>query len=413
MGLGAVMPSSGPITYDGSLSTPNGQALNSLDHCRNLLNDLLETEPAEFGRKDLALLNLLCAPALPGSEHLNIPHCLAGLDSLTAFVKASTERNLYRFPTDADFGHSEPMWRMALLVTLVKRDFGAAYDPGVSADLADGRYSPFTDSRNVFIHGLLADDPSRRSGSCSSIPVLVAAIARRLGYPVGLAVNRRHVYARWDNGEGFCFNVEASNPAGMVSPPDEHYRVMHGPLTPEEERSGFYARSLYPAEEFSLFLKARVWCLHDAGRYAETLLWSARALQFAPDDPHFAQGAYAAADLAIKHRYRRKYPGRPIPPPERNEEFFFDVNEFLAVEERSLFLTIAAHHAESAGELDKARTCYEDACRQNFHGTTSSGTSSGSYGSTARGGETGRCCRRRTSASRGGSNCRAGRRTSS
>jgi tetratricopeptide (TPR) repeat protein len=117
-----------------------------------------------------------------------------------------------------------------------------------------------------------------------------------------------------------------------------------------------------------LFLKSRVWCLHDAGRYAETFLWSARALQFAPDDPHFAQDAYATADLAMKHRYRKKYPGRPIPPPERNEEFCFDLGEFLAIHERSLFLTIAAHHAESLGQLDKARTAFEEACRQNFHG---------------------------------------------
>lgn len=348
--------------------TSNGNAPNSLEHWQRLLDDLLETHPAEFGRKDFALLNLLCAPTLPGSEKLDIARCLARLDGLTAFVNASTERNLYRCPNDPDYGHSEPMWRMALLVTLVKRDFGAAYDPDVRADLDANRHSLFTDSRNVFIHGLLADDPQRRWGSCSSIPVLVAAIARRLRYPVGLAVTRRHIYARWDNGEGTCFNVEASNPLGMTVETDDLYRSFHGPMTSAEERSGFYVRSLYPAEEFSLFLKARVWCLQDAGRYAETLLWSARALQFAPDDPHFAQDAYASADLAIKHRYRKKYPTRPIPPPERNEEFFCNLGELLRVEERSLFLTIVAHHAEALGQPDRARTYYEEACRQNFHG---------------------------------------------
>ena len=181
----------------------------SIEQCRNLLNDLLETEPAELGRKDLGLLNLLCAPSLPGSENLDIPKCLARLDQLAGFVKASTERNLYRFKGDPDFGHSEPMWRMALLVTNVKLDFGAAYDPAVRADLErDGR-SPFADSRNAFIHGLLSDDAKRRWGSCSSIPVLVAAVARRLGYPVRLAVNRKHIWLRWDDGRGVSFNVTA------------------------------------------------------------------------------------------------------------------------------------------------------------------------------------------------------------
>jgi len=139
-------------------------------------------------------------------------------------------------------------------------------------------------------------------------------------------------------------------------------------LTAEEERSGFYIRSLSTAEEFALFLKSRVWSLHDAGRYDQTLLWSARSLQFSPDDPHFASSAYESADIAIKHRYRQKYPDRPIPLPERNEELFCNVGELLGIEERSLFFTIAAHRAESMGELNKARQSYVEAARQNFHG---------------------------------------------
>lgn len=340
----------------------------SIEHCRFLLDNLLEMDPWDFGRQDLALLNLLCAPSLPGSEGLDIARCLARLDELTAYVKASTERNLHRFPTDPDYSHSEPMWRMALLVTLIKYNFGVAYDPDVRTDLEAKRYSPFTDSRNVFIHGLLGDDPKRRWGSCTSIPVLVTAVARRLGYPVGLAVARRHVYARWDNGQGYSFNIEASNPAGMTVESDEYYRAMNGPMTPEEARNGHYVRSLFPAEEFALFLKTRVWCLTDSARYEETLLWSARALQLTPDDSVFAQGAYEAADHALKHRYRQKYPKRVIPPPERNREFFCDLGELLAVEERSLFFTIAAHHAERSGEFEKARSYLEDACRQNFYG---------------------------------------------
>jgi len=350
------------------VSKPEVDRLDTQEKCTLLVNDVFEMDPGEFGRWDLGLLNLLCAPALEGSENLDIPRCLERLDHLTAYVKAGTERNRHRFREDPDYGHCEPMWRMALLVTLVKRDFGAAYDPEVRADLEAKRYSPFTDSRNVFIHGLLADDPKRRWGCCSSIPVLVAAIARRLGYPVGLAVAGGHIYARWDNGGSMCFNIEASNAAGMTVQSDEDYRTIHGPLTAEQERSGFYLRTFYPAEEFAQFCKARVSCLCDTGRYAETFLWSARALQFAPDDSVFAQHAYEIADMAIKHRYRQKYPKRPIPPPERNEEFFFIIGEFTTMPERSQFLAIAAHCAERWGEIDKARDLYVEAARQNFFG---------------------------------------------
>lgn len=98
------------------------------------------------------------------------------------------------------------------------------------------------------------------------------------------------------------------------------------------------------------------------------MLWSARALQFSPVDPHFTGHAYEAADLAIKHRYRQKDPDRPLPPPERNHEFYSLLGEFLQIEERSLFLAIAAHHAESQGEIEKARQSHIEAARPNFHG---------------------------------------------
>jgi hypothetical protein len=215
---------------------------------------------------------------------------------------------------------------------------------------------------------MLGDDRNRRWGSCSSIPVLVAAVARRLGYPVGLATTARHIYARWDNGRGHSFNIEASNPMGMTVPDDEHYRQMHGGLSAKEQESGFYCRSLFPAEEFSLFCKARVCSLHDAARFNEALLWSARALQFSPDDPHFVHHAYATAMEGIRHRYRQKFPARSIPPMERNHEFFFRYDDVLSVEERSLFMAIAGHQAEATGEIEKARGLFIDAARQNFHG---------------------------------------------
>jgi hypothetical protein len=87
-----------------------------------------------------------------------------------------------------------------------------------------------------------------------------------------------------------------------------------------------------------------------------------------PDDPHFPRFARMTAELGIKSRYRKKYPSRPIPPPERGDEFFFNFGEMVSVPERSLFLTIAAHSEEAEGNLDKARDLYEDACRQNVYG---------------------------------------------
>lgn len=339
--------------------------LDTLEGCQRLFEDLLETPPEMFGRQDLALLNLLCAPTLPGSENLDIPKCLARLDRLTEFVRAATERSLPRSRSDPDYGHSEPMWRMAMLVTLVKRDFGASYSPSAKADLAAGIDAPFTDSREIFLHGLLDDDPKRRWGTCTSIPVLVAAVARRLRYPVGLSVSRRHVYARWEGG-GLCFNIEASNPMGMAVLPDEHYRNWPIKLPPEELKAGYYLRTLTPAEEFGVFLQDRFCCLRDAARYEECFLWAARALQFNPDEPHFADAAHMVIDMGLRHRLKRVHPEQKIPP--FDQPFLYNIGDLVRIEERSLVLTVTAHWQEAHGELEQARQTYEDACRQNFHG---------------------------------------------
>jgi len=356
-----------PVTFRSGFRPKVGDSLLGFPEGReSVLNELLETPPDEFGRLDLAVLNLLCASSLPGSENLDIPKCLSRLNRLTAFVKASTERNLHRLSTEQETGRSEANWRMGMLVTNVKRDFGASYSPSVRDDLLAGVEAPFSDSRESFIHGLLDDDPNRRWGTCASIPVLITAVARRLGYPVRLAVTRTHLYARWEGAE--CFNIEASNPAGMSVLPDDHYRGHGGGMTGEEEKSGFYLRALQPAEEFAVCLKARVACLRDAARYEETLLWSARALQFAPDDTYFAKGAHYVLDIALKHRLRIKHPERKIPPPEDPNPIFFNAGELLAPHELSLCMTIVAHFKESQGNLTEAREEYENACRHNFHG---------------------------------------------
>ncbi len=209
-----------------------------------------------------------------------------------------------------------------------------------------------TDSRHSFIHGLLDPDPSRRVGTCASIPVLVAAVARRLGYPVGIAVAGRHVFARWDGG-GVRFNIEASNPAGMTVQSDEEYRklIAWKGSTERELNRPYYLRTLTPAEEFGLFMALRVECLPYAARPDETLLWSARSLQFAPDDPATVRLASYTLDLAMKQRLWRT----ELPRSESVElagSSFFQVGHLLRLEGRSLYLTITAHQKETDGESD-------------------------------------------------------------
>jgi hypothetical protein len=330
-----------------------------------LLNILLEAPPEKIIEGcNIQLLNLLCADRLPGNEDIDIRGCLTRLDSLADYIKGSIERTYRVYGPSAQYSFSKQKTWMATLITRMKQGFGAAYSPSAKADLDAGVEAALTNASEIFINGLLHADPKRRLGTCASIPVLATAIARKLGYPVRLACAYRHRYCRWED-NGHSFNIEASNPMGMAVQSDEHYRQHRGGLPASVSHSTFHFRSLTPAEEFASFMQERVAVLRDAGRYDETFLWSARALQFAPDDPIFPYPAYLSADLALKHRLRIKHPEIKI---HDGHDFFYNIGDLLAPQECSLVETIVAHYRESQGQLKLAREAYEDSCRHNFHG---------------------------------------------
>jgi hypothetical protein len=371
-GVGTVTMTCHKTSQDRGVFEPRVNCAGSpkSETCRAMLGSLFESSPAALVRQDTVVLNLLCAVALPGSEELDVAKCVARVNRLAAFVKGGIERSLHRSSADPDYGHCEPMWRMAHLVTMVKRDFGAMYNPELRQHSPTTGGAPATSSRDIFIHGLLDDNRKRRHGTCASIPVLITAVARRLGYPVSLAAAGRHVYARW-HGHLAGFNIEASNPMGMTIPSDDEYWRDMAAATPAARQplSAYYLRMLTPGEEFALFMKNRVEYLIEAARFEDTLVWAARALQFAPDDPEFPYLAHYALNEALICRLRRIHPETSIPDQADPRRFVFNVGDLLRPAERRHFLTIVAHYKEAAGELDSARRLYEDACCQSLGGS--------------------------------------------
>ena len=177
--------------------------------------ELCALSPGNLAKCDIALMNLLCAEGLRGSETLNISECLARVDSWAGHLKNEIERNLYRYRADPGrFQNCEGRYRMGMLVTVLKQDLKVHYDDERSNNEPSEAF--FADASSAFINGMLGP---RRAGTCASIPVLVVALARRLGYPVKLVIARSHTFARWDDGKD-CFNIEASNGGGMIEHPD-------------------------------------------------------------------------------------------------------------------------------------------------------------------------------------------------
>ncbi|MGL4419853.1 MAG: hypothetical protein ACRCZF_04230, partial [Gemmataceae bacterium] len=273
------------------------------------LRDLLRTPIELVGELDIAERNLRCAEALPGADGLDVAGVLARLDEWAEVVCRATADNLHKFQSfPAHFDHSEPLWRMVALTMTLKDEFGIRYDPTLVRNM------DWRDSRHTFLHGLLCEN---RAGTCPSLPALVVAVGRRLGYPLFLVRAPAHLFCRWDDpATSVRFNVEY-NGTGMTDHPDEYYRRW-----PTEWPAGLieveaelprgresYLRSLTPAEETAEFLGLRGHCLEDNGRLSEAVAAYHWAMHFDPVYPGYRGFFRRACDNLVTASGR--VPGDP------------------------------------------------------------------------------------------------------
>ncbi len=235
-----------------------------------LLNTPIADLKSQLGKFDIAEVNLACAEGLAGSEDLDKKAHIETLDKWTQHIRRETERCLPQFYRDgAYYYNSLPYYKILMLVTVLHQDFGVGYNmdlvnSGILYDFTTTKFN--ASSKDVFVHGLLSD---KRAGSCASMPVLVVAIGRRLGYPLKLVGSKGHLFARWDSSTE-RFNIEASG-RGLNVYPDSHYRQWPVPMTKEEEQNYGYLRSLSPVAELVGFLYTRVMCLVEHKRYGEAI----------------------------------------------------------------------------------------------------------------------------------------------
>ena len=156
---------------------------------RLTLDDLLtlpiEQLKAELPKFDIAEVNLACAEGLAGSEDLDKKARLETLDKWTKHIRRETERCLPQFYRDRTYYYNSlPYYKILMLVTVLHQDFGVGYNmdlvnSGIMYDFTTTKFN--ASSKDVFVHGLLAD---KRTGSCASMPVLVVAIIATTNCPI-------------------------------------------------------------------------------------------------------------------------------------------------------------------------------------------------------------------------------------
>lgn len=227
--------------------------------------------PDELAKVDIARVNLLCATGLPGAEGLTpeaIETMLSRIDGWAERVRLETERHRHWLidPRHADkakhYGHSEARFRAEFLVDVLQNDIGIQYHDGFVP--ADEDVPPFKTSKETFLHGLLDhEDPKQTfGGNCVSLPVIYAAVGRRLGYPIKLVTSKEHVFCRW-MGEDHpnkawrdTFNFDGAG-KGYSIDPDEFYMTWPRESNEAEVEIFDWFKPLTPNQEMALFLLAR------------------------------------------------------------------------------------------------------------------------------------------------------------
>ena len=191
-----------------------------LDSGHVTISDLLSLDISDIETLDLAYVNLLCATGLPGAEDLDIDACLNRLRAWATRAGRMIDSHFHVYQQNpAAFDNSEPIWRMLALARFLKNECRISYHMDRAFSEPD-----WTDSRDLFLHGLLGP---QRHGTCVSLPVLLTSVSRRLDYPVGLSHAPGHIFSRWDamnhkkSSYRGRFNIEFSGDIDFF--PDEHY----------------------------------------------------------------------------------------------------------------------------------------------------------------------------------------------
>jgi hypothetical protein len=196
---------------------------------------------------------------------------------MAATIKHNIDLHYGAYLHDPARSHTMAEYEMMMIINVLHKGYGIHYDhdsavaeygvdPAVDKVTTDIPMLPlgptfFAKSDLFFINGLLGP---KRAGTCSSLPVLVAAIAQRLGYPVCLVNTFRHTFVRWDDGRE-RFNIETTVLDGLQVVSDYDYRQWPRPMPTGMLATEGYLQPLTPAQTLACFLYTRCGCLLENG----------------------------------------------------------------------------------------------------------------------------------------------------
>lgn len=256
----------------------------------------------ELAKLDIAAVNLQCSCGLPESDRIDVPGCLAKINSWVPIVRRWTDAayRQYFLADPGQFRNSEAFFRIVSLVTCLQRHCGVRYDPAKAGATQDDSF----DFDELFIHGIVQG----KGGTCATLPIIFASVGRKLGYPIKLVTAPAHLFCRWDNPiTGERWNIEGTaTEEGFSSYPDDHYRQGEYPITRfEDERAYGFLESMTPRRELADFMGQRGHAFELHHRYRESLEIYAQAARLSQPLKGYPQRFMLTLAAWKKHLQKR------------------------------------------------------------------------------------------------------------
>lgn len=252
---------------------------------------------------EIAEMNLISACGLPGTAKMSIGEMLATLDAWAKRVRDHTQQNVGKYLSGVTKFPSLAQFRVAAMIYVLTRHIGVRYNPA-QVGSPDPNPPPMDDPEDAFIHGVLGP---RKTGTCASLPVLLVAVGRRLGYPLKLVHSLAHCFCRWDAPDE-RFNIEWHE-GGLNVHPDDYYKrwpfEWNWKIHQRERERPTLLISLAPQQELAGFALHRAAHLDLANRRDEAYASASVAYRLWPTHGHA---------VWMNHLLTKKaYPDRDFP----------------------------------------------------------------------------------------------------